>query len=198
MNNITINNQLVTYKEINSSDYKINDQTTTVKIYLEYSRELSREAQVSDTCRKIRHYNDFRNDAIANNYDPTTPQDIQDRAWRAIQKFVPSFQGKQPENVEVDNKFLEVLFKPILPDSFILQKSQDQSANHFIRSITTICLVVEMVLRKIVSGVISLGFHIYALHNKDKAAFYQLRLDLNRHRPYHVLSDKLFSLLGGY
>jgi hypothetical protein len=194
---LTINNNVITYRELTAGSQP-RDGTVTIKHFLQYSEQLFCASEVDNTCQKIKHYCDFRTDANENDYDPTTPQSAQDKVWRTLQNLIPSFQEKNPEYIEVDNNFLDTIFTPLVPDSLFLKKVQSQNSQRFVKSISTICLLAEVIIREFVSGFISFGLHIYSIYNPDYTAFFRLRLDINRYRPYHILSDKFFAWIGGY
>lgn len=140
-------------------------------------------------------------------YDPTTPGKTQNSLWKALKIHFPLFKKKSPENIAVDDRFLRVVFKPILPDSFLLKQSQQNGGGFFsrlIKAAATVALIAEVVVREIASQFLSLGIGIgcYLLYNrdqyKDQAALYQLRLNMNRYAPLGVLKNKFSALIGGY
>lgn len=201
MNITSINNTPVYCKEIDGENYNFSDKKkTTLANFLLFADYLSiGELRSEHTCKKLNHLKVLLDGA--ENYDPRTPKTKQDCVWRALQRQISPFNEKSPENIKVDDAFLQTVFKPIIPDSFLLKASQNDKTGLFarvLRTAATVALCGEAILRGIVSQFLSFGISCYSLYDKDRAALSQLQLDLNRYQPWIVLKDKFLALVGGY
>jgi hypothetical protein len=161
----------------------------TVNQFITYSSTLTHRSRVENPIKTIQNALE-RSEYGLEQLDEET----QMKVGNAFKKSHPG--------TELDasvNEFLDY-FSPLIPDSPLLKCAQDGSSGLMgclLTLIAKVCLVVEVVLREIISTFVSCGLDLYSFYDQDQSALYQLRLKMNRHRPFNELVDSFIDCAAG-
>ena len=100
--------------------------------------------------------------------------------WRAIKQITPDL-PEIHDNFKVSAQFIDKQFRPLIPDVTMRLANRETGRLHTpLRAIAfTVGVCFEQPIRTVITLLGRLGLAVYAKVDPDKAALYQLRLNVN-------------------
>ncbi len=118
-------------------------------------------------------------------------------ALRQLHTELPISAYNYPNTTLVHHTFCDLVFSPIIPDSFALKIAQemhdkDDLCSRGLHSLMMVLLAVEIPLRLLACFFSECGLSVYALWNQNFAQYYKFRIIINANYPASYLFKALF------